>query len=126
MAGIRVALAALLLAAMLLSPVQAVGATLLETFWATAFASSVAYFTGRAVALVASVTFVLCALLPFALLCRIGLPAYGSWSASAAALFSDMQTDSRLGVLQFLVPAVVATAMAWLLRHRPPRIRSRP
>jgi hypothetical protein len=100
----------------------------LAAIWSTivglALAFAAVYFTGRATVFVATVTFFVSALLPFLVLCRIGMPAYGTFSASCATVLLHMQHNNILGAFQLVVPVVVATIGAWLLGRPPLTIRS--
>ena len=93
-------------------------------FVAICFAWAVVHFTGRAAAFIAIVTFVVSALLPFLVLCRIGEPAYGAFAASCATVFSSLQHYNFLGAFALVVPVVIATACSLLLPCPPLTIRS--
>ena len=70
--------------------------------WAIAFAVGIIYFTGSALVFVPFVVLMFSAVLPFVILCRIGLNAYGSWSASASEVVSHLRTTIRWEGLRYL------------------------
>ena len=118
----RVGFVILFVVGMLLLPNPAhgpIGSALWDTIWAIAFAAGIVYFTGPALVFVPVVVFLFSAVLPFAILCRIGLDAYGSWSASAIQVASHIHRDDPLGGLALFVPTIMATIVVCFFGRRP-------
>jgi hypothetical protein len=108
-----------LCAYLFLSPAdQPTGSTLWATLWSVVFGVCVVHWTGRSWLFVFGTAFAICAAFPFAMLCFIGRPVYGSWLASATTVMSYIQRDNPLGVFQLIVPAVFAAIVAWSLGRR--------
>ena len=87
------------------------------SLWAIAFAVGIVYFTGSAVVFVPVVVLMFSAVLPFVILCRIGLDAYGSWSASASEVVTHLRHDDPLGGLALFVPTIVAIIAVSFFGH---------
>jgi hypothetical protein len=85
--------------------------------WAIAFAVGIVYFTGSALVFGPVVVLMFSAVLPFVILCRIGLNAYGSWSASASEVVSHLRHDDPMGGLALFVPTIMAIIAVWFFGH---------
>ena len=117
---IRAGFVVLLLTAVFLLPSPAhgtLGSALWGTLWAIAFAGGNIYFTGRALLFIPLTVFMLTAVLPFVILCIVGLNAYGSWAASASQVVRQIHQDDPLGGLSIFIPTIGATISDWLIVH---------
>lgn len=90
-------------------------ALLTDSSWAVVFAVAVFKLTGRARMFVPVTVFLLTALLPFLVLCWIGLPSNGTWSASAGAVISSMRRHGLLWGIELLIPTLISAFLSWRL-----------
>ena|SRR6185436_1110224 len=88
------------------------------SLWAIAFAVGIVYFTGSGLVFVPVVVIMFSAVLPFVILCRIGLDAYGSWAAAASEVVSHLRHDDPLGGFALFVPTIMATIAVWFLGQK--------
>lgn len=119
--AIRFVLAAAFFFALIFSTTESGGqitSLLIDSILSAVFTLAVLKFTGRAYVFVPLTVFAFTALFPFAVLCRIGIPSYGTWSASANAVLSSMRSHGLLWGGEMFVPTLVSAFLAWFLFQR--------
>jgi hypothetical protein len=117
--AIRTTLSLLFLLALLFGPGDSpVGVTLWASAVAVAFVFSVTYFTGYAPLFASSMLIALTVVAPFAVLCAVGLPVWGTWTASASQVATHIFYPIVFGGVRFFVPLIAGAAILVLLGHR--------
>jgi hypothetical protein len=114
--AIRLGLLLALLVAFILDPFHGqVGVLLWGTITASVFAFAVIFLAGRAPIFIVTALIAVTVAFPLVILCAIGLPAYGSWSKSAAQLVHNMRVYDPYHGLYMLVPTFVAIVLMSLI-----------
>lgn len=90
-------------------------AAIWHTIIGVCLAFTAVLFTGRSTVFVGGVTFLVGALIPFLILCRIGMAWHPTFAMSCDSVVTSMQNHNTLGAFQLVVPTVVAMIAAWLI-----------